>query len=145
MYVREHVQTSSMQSLSHLKNLEFLALQVQEPTPMIVVCIYRPPKHVLAHFLLVMEAMLKILVLEQDKCILIGGDFNENLMSDTNTPIQQLLQKYKFMQLIQQPTTSSGTLLDALYIRNPCPLTTGVMQTYYSYHDPTYCAIQLEK
>ena len=145
VYVKSHVPASNYQPLSHLKNLEYIALQTEEPVQMIVICIYRPPQHVMSHFLLVIEAMLNVLACEKGRCIVIGGDFNENLLSASKTPIKQLMEKHGFTQLITQPTTSSGTLLDAVYVRDPYPLTAGVLQSYYSYHDPTYCAVKLEK
>ncbi|MBN3305935.1 DMTA2 factor, partial [Amia calva] len=45
-------------------------------------------------------------------------------------------------QLIRDPTTAKNTLLDPIFISDPSTVfSSGVVQTYYSYHDPVFCSI----
>jgi hypothetical protein len=50
-----------------------------------------------------------------------------------------LLRHYGFHQLIVKPTTSSDTLLDVIYFNGPeTDYKSGVLQTYFGYHDAVY-------
>ena len=69
----------------------------------------------------------------------IVGDFNHDLLKH---PSIHAFDDYE--QLIQQPTTSKGTLLDHVYIKpTPEEYTSSPMTTYYSYHQPIFVAIKL--
>ena len=68
----------------------------------------------------------------------IVGDFNHDLLKH---PCIHAFDHYE--QLIQQPTTPKGTLLDHIYIRpTPEEYTSANLTTYYSYHEPTFVAIK---
>ena len=78
--------------------------------------------------------------------IVLCGDFNEDLLSSFRGPIGTLLQKEGYAQLIKEATTDKNTLLDHMYISEPqqC-LQSGVLRTYYSYHNPVYCVLSSER
>ena len=44
--------------------------------------------------------------------------------------------QFGFKQLIDEPTTDKGTLLDVLYYRGDLSVMGGVMQSYFTYHNP---------
>ena len=53
----------------------------------------------------------------QEQCIMLG-DFNDNLMSGTNSDLLQIMRPLGFKQHIQQATTDHGILLDHVYSHN---------------------------
>ena len=72
--------------------------------------------------------------------VLVVGDFNDHLMVKT-TKICSCFQSNGFNQLIDQPTTDQGSLLDYVYFNGVSPIQTEVYDTYYSDHDCTIIAI----
>ena len=71
--------------------------------------------------------------------ILILGDFNDELMGNT-TKISTCFEHNGFNQLIDQPTTDQGSLLDHAYFNRVSLIRTEVCDTYYSDHDCTISA-----
>ena len=66
------------------------------------------------------------------------GDLNHDLQKH---PRISAFNDYE--QLIQQPTTSQGTLLDHIYIKpTPQEFTSAPMTSYYSYHEPIFVAMK---
>ena len=72
--------------------------------------------------------------------ILVVGDFNDDLMGNT-TKISSWFESNGFNQLIDQPTTDQGSLLDHVYFNRVSLIQTEVCDTYYSDHDYTIIAI----
>ena len=72
--------------------------------------------------------------------ILVVGDFNDDLISNT-TNISIWFASNGFKQLIDQPTTDQGLLLYHVYFNGVLPIQTEVCDTYYSDHDCTIIAI----
>ena len=70
---------------------------------------------------------------------IILGDFNENLLSMSSpSPLLELMSSTGFFQLVQVPTTDSGSLLDHIYYNGAANDTfIDVVDTYYSDHDAT--------
>ena len=68
---------------------------------------------------------------------IILGDFNCDTTNGENTPLLQFMRSHGFSQLVTQPTTDNGTLIDHLYVRNIAPLCTNlkIHDVYYSDHD----------
>ncbi|GAA6090906.1 uncharacterized protein LOC101884770 [Tachysurus ichikawai] len=90
-----------------------------------------------------LNALLKSLEILDIKPILVFGDFNEDQLSNANKPILSLFQDNKYTQLISTGTTINNTLLDPLFITSShSHIRAGVLQTYYSYHDPVYCVLE---
>ena len=72
--------------------------------------------------------------------VLLVSDFNDDLMGNT-TKISSWFEWNGFNQLIDQPTTDQGSLLDHVYFNGVSPIQTEVCDTYYSDHDCTIIAI----
>ena len=72
--------------------------------------------------------------------VLLVGDFNDDLMGNT-TKISSWFEWNGFNQLIDQPLTDQGSLLDHVYFNGVSPIQTEVCDTYYSDHDCTIIAI----
>ncbi|MCG8623923.1 MAG: endonuclease/exonuclease/phosphatase family protein [Proteobacteria bacterium] len=125
-----------------IPQLEFLAATTS-PTPqnqLIIITIYRRPNTIsIQCFTQLLEKLLSNSALHQKK-ILILGDFNEDLM-DNKTKICNFFQQHGFKQLIHQPTTNQGSLLDHIYFNETSTTKTEVCDTYYSDHDSTLLAI----
>jgi hypothetical protein len=70
---------------------------------------------------------------------LILGDMNEDLIGSSSTPIRDLLEGNGFKQLIHQPTTDLGSLLDHVYFKcssnNMVVVEASVSDCYFSDHD----------
>ena len=72
--------------------------------------------------------------------LLVVSDFNDDLMGNT-TKISSWFKRNGFNQLIDQPTTDQGSLLDHVYFNGVSLIQTEVCDTYYSDHDCTIIAI----
>ena len=72
--------------------------------------------------------------------ILVVSDFNDDLMDNT-TKIRTCFERNGFNQLIDQPTTDQGSLLDHAYFKGVSTIQTEVCDTYYSDHDCTIIAL----
>ena len=72
--------------------------------------------------------------------ILVVCNFNENLMGNT-TKISSWFKSNGFNQLIDQPTTDQGSLLDHVCFNGVSLIQTEICDTYYSDHDCTIIAI----
>ena len=72
--------------------------------------------------------------------LLVVGDFNDDLMANRRK-ISSWFETNGFNQLIDQPTTDQGSLLDHVYFNGVSPIQTEVCDTYYSDHDCTIIAI----
>ena len=72
--------------------------------------------------------------------ILVVGDFNDDLMGNT-AKISNWFESNGFKQLIDQPTTDRGSLLDHAYFNRVLPIQDEVCDTYYSDHDCTIIGI----
>ena len=45
------------------------------------------------------------------------------------------MQKHRFTQLVNKPTTDGGTFLDHVYVHGDIQISMEVKQTYHSYHN----------
>ncbi|KAK0139103.1 ATP-dependent DNA helicase PIF1 [Merluccius polli] len=142
VYVKNHIQVQEIQYVYNVTDLEFLALKVEAPVSALIATVYRPPDYSVRSFLSNLGSLLDSLEIMDCHPIIVSGDFNENLSSPTSKPILELFQSRGYAQLITAATTEKNTLLDLIFISRPqqC-LQSGVLQTYYSYHNPVYCAI----
>ncbi|XP_068449333.1 uncharacterized protein [Clinocottus analis] len=104
--------------------------------------VYRPPNYSVTSFLSNLGSLLDSLEIMDCQPIIVCGDFNENLFSNIGKPILNLFQSRGYAQVITAATTEKNTLLDLIFISQPqrC-LHSGVMKTYYSYHNPVYCVM----
>lgn len=93
-----------------------------------------------------MEANLNQILssVDQNEHILVIGDFNYNILSDPTNIVFPPLKDYN--QLVREPTTLKGTLLDHIYVNNSPPNPTAVVRSsHYSYHDPLQYTFQLDQ
>ena len=75
---------------------------------------------------------------------LILGDFNDNVLDQrqTESPIVTLMSTHGYTQLVNNPTTARGTLIDHIYYNQPNDnVIVEVHDTYYSDHDAVFCSI----
>ncbi|TDG95925.1 hypothetical protein EPR50_G00243830 [Perca flavescens] len=142
VYVKEHIQVREKQYVHDVTDLEFLALKVEAPVSALIVAVYRPPDYSVTSFLSNLGSLLDSLEIMDCHPIIVCGDFNENHLSNASKPILELFQSRGYVQLITAATTDKNTLLDLIFISKPqhC-LHSGVMRTYYSYHNPVYCVM----
>ncbi|XP_034567817.1 uncharacterized protein LOC117832690 isoform X2 [Notolabrus celidotus] len=142
VYVRNHLQVLEKQYITNVTDLEFVALKVEAPVSALIAALYRPPDYSVTSFLSNVGSLLDSLEIMDCHPIIVCGDFNENLSSNASKPILDFFQSKGYAQLITTGTTDKNTLLDLIFISRPqqC-LHSGVMQTYYSYHNPVYCVI----
>ena len=126
----------------NIPGLEFLAASIS-PTPttkIVIVTLYRRSSTVsIERFIAMIEQLLSDTALLHAQ-ILVVGDFNEDLMGNTNK-ISSYFEGKGFSQLIGQPTTDYGSLLDHVYFNGLLPIQAEVCDTYYSDHDCTIIAI----
>lgn len=74
--------------------------------------------------------------------ILVLGDFNENLLSKSDSRrLYTSFIDYGFKQHINGPTTTNGSLIDHIYTYNIEGSHSGVLSSFYSYHDPVYLTV----
>ena len=140
IFVHPHIESTNMDIT--IPKLEFAATVIS-PTAhdeLIIITIYRRSNSISTqHFIQMVEKLLSNPQLH-GKNILVLGDFNEDLM-ENKTNICSFFQQYQFKQLIQQPTTDQGSLLDHIYFNGSSTTKTEVYDTYYSDHDVTFLAI----
>ena len=126
----------------NIPGLEFVAAYISPaPTTKIVtVTLYRRSSTVsIERFIAMIKQLLSDTTLLHAQ-ILVVGDFNEDLMGNTNK-ISSYFEGNGFKQLIGQPTTDYGSLLDHVYFNGILPIQTEVCDTYYSDHDCTIIVI----
>ncbi|KAK1880571.1 ATP-dependent DNA helicase PIF1 [Dissostichus eleginoides] len=142
VYVKNHIQVCEKQYVYNVTDLEFLPLKGQAPVSTLIAAVYRPPDYSVRSFLSNLGSLLDSLEIMDCHPIIVCGDFNENLLSNAGKPILEMFQSRGYAQLITATTTEENTLLDLIFISQPqrC-LHSGVMNTYYSYHNPVFCVV----
>ena len=142
VFVKSHVQAHHMQYIQGVTDLEFLVLKVVAPVQVLMAVIYRPPDYNTNLFLPNLCHLLDSLHVIADSAIVVCGDFNEDLLGYGRKPIFELFQSRGYTHLINTSTTDKNTLLDNIFISDlqHCA-NSGVLQTYYSYHNPVFCIL----
>ena len=110
-----------------------------------VAVVYRSPSVPLASLLTILSRLLMHVTLNTQPCVVLG-DFNQDLLHKQRSALLSLMSSFGFIQLVQSPTTTQGTLIDHVYYRNssnsPSPnIIVQVQDTYYSDHDTVFCHI----
>ena len=138
-----HPQISASPLNINIPGLEFTGA-ITSPVPnkqLVIITVYRRSTSTSAqHFISMLQQLLSHPTLLQ-KNILVLGDFNENLMQN-KTKIDNYFKQHGYKQLIHQPTTDQGSLLDHIYFNGTSMTITEVCDTYYSDHDSTMVAIR---
>ena len=126
-----------------MSNLEYLAVSVNtDEAPLIICVVYRPARYATGLFCRALQALLQQFerVATPDTGFIVTGDFNEDLFKDQH-PINTKMRRSGYSQVITQATTLGNTLLDAVYVKNVTMINSGVLQTFYSYHDAVFLQI----
>ncbi|CAI5689228.1 unnamed protein product [Oreochromis niloticus] len=121
-------------------------LKVQAPFPALIAVVYRPPDYSLTPFMQNLVSLLDSLEIMDCHPIIVCGDFNENQLQSGRKQILEQFQSRGYSQLITSATTDKNTLLDLIFISQPQQsLHSGVLRTYYSYHNPVFCVLSLSQ
>ncbi|XP_077065633.1 uncharacterized protein LOC143718457 [Siphateles boraxobius] len=143
IYVKNSFQVCPLMYIQNVTDLEYLVLKIEAPKQALLAVVYRPPSYNLAEFLAHLNALLTSLEIIDLRPLIVCGDFNEDQLSQCNKPILNLFEDKGYTQLISTGTTENNTLLDPVFISGAhSNVRAGVLQTYYSYHDPVYCVLE---
>lgn len=142
IYVKNHIQACEKHYIQNATDIEFTVIKLESPINATIAAVYKPPGYSVMSFLSNLQSLLDALEIMDQHPIVVCGDFNEDLLSRASKPILELFQSKGYEQLITTATTDKNTLLDLIFISRPqrC-LHSGVLQTYYSYHNPVYCIL----
>ena len=143
IYSKCNLQAEARRYFRHVPDLEFAVVKVEAPVRVLIATVYRPPNFSLSEFLPNMRSLLDSLeIMASCQPVVVCGDFNEDLFSTGKKAIQELFQSRGYSQLVSAATTEKQTLIDHIYISRPesC-IQSGVLQTYYSYHNAVYCIL----
>ena len=116
-----------------------LLITISTTPSFLILLIYKPPSTTSGQFSDILNKLLLEMENYKTDYKIIVGDLNHD---HATLPTICNLQSYK--QLIGEPTTTNNTLLDPIYI-TPVPscYVSGVLNTYYSYHEPVYFATNI--
>ena len=123
-------------------HLEAIAIELYCPDRIVLICMYLSPS---VNKKAAVKCIEKLLcdVSDLDDKVIIVGDFNEDLLSDTgDKSILNCLQNCGFKQHVYKATTDYGSLLDHVYTRKVKDVGIDVLDTYYSDHDRVFCFFQ---
>ena len=136
MFVHQQISASPLNI--NIPGLEFIGA-ITSPVPnkqLVIITVYRRSTSTsIQHFISMLQQLLSHPTLLQ-KNILGLGDFNEDLMQN-KTKISNYFKQHGHKQLIHQPTTDQGSLLDHIYFNGTSMTRTEVCDTYYSDHYST--------
>ena len=90
-------------------------LLLADNTQIWIALLYRSPSVPLEALINLLSRLLNRVSTSSLKCVILG-DFNENILHQTNTRIISLMSSYGYTQLVSSPTTARGTLIDHNYI-----------------------------
>ncbi|XP_062373091.1 ATP-dependent DNA helicase PIF1-like [Sardina pilchardus] len=142
VFLKNHVQAHQVPYIQGVTDLEFLVVKVVAPVHVLIAVIYRSPDYNINLFLTNLRHLLESLQVIADGPVIVCGDFNEDLLATGRKPIFELFQSRAFTNLITTSTTEKNTLLDNIFISDHRHCAhSGVLQTYYSYHDPVFCIL----
>ena len=138
---------NAQELLFRVEGLESLVVLVNNlRSRLIVGVVYKPPATSMKTFLKLFESLLHMMPLNIPTVFV--GDFNDNLIDNIDSPLVKMMKCYGFDQLVNTPTTDSGSLLDYIYFNKQA--TTAEQQSlvdvcdiYYSDHDATFLTMNI--
>lgn len=100
--------------------------------------LYIRPKQIWNETLIALKHLLS--VIDVSCPLIIMGDFNIEKSSTVYGKLCNLMALFNCEQHIQQSTTEYNTTLDLIFtnIQRIGPVSSGVLQTYFSYHNPIW-------
>ena len=102
----------------------------------VIVCLYRSPSTKINDSIQQIEGIIRIAEEQPDvDCIILTGDFNENLLTQGSHSIYDYMISEGFTQHVRQATYISGSLLDVVYARGNINLNASVEPIYFSDHE----------
>ena len=107
-----------------------------------IVLLYRSPS---SPFQLLTSLLTQVIhnVSSSLPCVILG-DFNEDILHQTDSRIVNFMSSHGYTQLVNSPTTDRGTLIDHMFYNHlPSNTIVQVQDTYYSDHDTVYCSIPM--
>ena len=114
-------------------DLEAIMFNVQ-PMNHNYIVLYRPPSYKIGLFKTNLTAVVNHFN-QLSGAKIIMGDFNDN--AAVSKSMENLMTQHGYSQVVNSPTTETGTLIDHIYIKDidPTSVDIKVMPTYYSYHE----------
>ena len=120
----------AQQSCEHLP----FTMQLEDGSLFLVVSVYRRPSDSIVQFRLALSHLLTFAATYDN--VIFAGDFNEDLLRKRPASICAMFHEHGYTQLVNEVTTISGTLLDHVYVKTAHAVTSKVMPTYFSNHEP---------
>ncbi len=84
---------------------------------------------------------------KDDETVIVLGDFNEDVLTNKNGVLMQLMYNNGFLQCVYGITTDRGTLIDLVFYRSVkfMMYSLGTCDTYYSDHDAVYTVMNFNE
>ena len=146
IYISNSLQAQMLSCFQNVTDLEYIVVEIIHPYKAVIVTAYRPPQFSVSECIRYLKRLLDHLSEMSCDVIIISGDLNEDQFSNRNKPLYNLFTEYGYQQLITSSTTEKGTLLDTIFVRDSDVhkvKATGIIQTYYSYHDAVFCLLEV--
>jgi hypothetical protein len=100
-----------------------------------IVGVYRPPSYPYEQFVSSFTNVLMEIQHLQLPTVIVG-DFNVNTLLSSNRKFEKKLNEYGYIQMINEPTTESGTCLDLVFLKGLSDRTTvKLLPTHNSFHE----------
>ncbi|XP_033967886.2 uncharacterized protein [Pseudochaenichthys georgianus] len=138
IYCRDHLYYTKL-DLPNL-NIECIACHFTEDN-FIVAVVYRPPNYPMTQFKTNMPQLTNALNATSNNIVMLG-DFNQDLLKSTS--MSTFMTTLGYSQLVSEPTTEKGTLIDHVYLTNTSPYLgeTTVKPMYFSTHEAVQCLLR---
>jgi endonuclease/exonuclease/phosphatase (EEP) superfamily protein YafD len=130
IFASQDIRPSVMDITVKPLEVAMVSVSLQEMKELIIITVYRRPTMPTKKFVAAFQELLQRKEV-LDKTIMILGDFN----SEAGEDITQFFERSGFQQLISEPTTDYGSVIDHIYYNGTDEVKTEVVNTYYSDHD----------
>ncbi|VDI59074.1 Hypothetical predicted protein [Mytilus galloprovincialis] len=115
-----------------IRNIECIGFRIME-TDTIVVTVYRTQKYNVKIFVKQLGLVLNQISSISDKSIIVG-DFNQDILKEERY-VESFMKSNGYVQIITEPTTEKGTLIDHVYVKGINSYCVRIVPTFYSYHE----------